>query len=221
MAPTCATRLVLLGPPGAGKGTQADFLSVRLGIPHISTGDILRAEIDRGSALGTSAKAFMDRGELVPDRLMLGVVRDRLAQADSERGFVLDGFPRSVPQADGLDELCGDGRGELRVLSLVVPVDEVVLRLAGRRTCRACGAMFHVAFEPPAIAGVCDRCGGELYQRDDDREDIIKARLEVYRKATEPLLEFYRKRGLLTEVDGLGAASDVTARLAAALEVQA
>jgi adenylate kinase len=206
-------RLVLLGPPGAGKGTQADLLSARLGIPHISTGDMLRAEIDRGSALGKEAKAFMDRGELVPDALMLGMVRERLAKPDCKRGFVLDGFPRSIPQAHGLD-------GSLRVLSLEVPVEEVVRRLAGRRTCKACGTMFHLAFEPPAVPGVCDRCGGELYQREDDREDIIKARLEVYRRATEPLLAFYRERGLLTEIAGLGTTAEVSARLDAALGAQ-
>ena len=219
MEPTSVIRLVLLGPPGAGKGTQADLLSARFRVPHISTGDMLRAEIGRGSELGCEAKAFMDRGELVPDQLMLGVVRERLAKADCERGFVLDGFPRSVPQANGLDAVDFAGVGALRVLSLLVPAAELVRRLAGRRTCRACGAMFHVAFEPPTKDGVCDRCGGALYQRDDDREDIIHARLDVYRKETEPLLAFYRARGLLTEIDGTGSTAEVSARLASALEV--
>jgi adenylate kinase len=215
-----SSQLVLLGPPGAGKGTQADLLSARLQTPHISTGEILRLEVSRGSDLGKRAKSYMDKGDLVPDDLMLGIVRERLSAPDCVAGFVLDGFPRSVPQANGLDGVCARGQGELKVLSLVVPAEEVVRRLAGRRTCKACGAMFHVAFEPPAKAGVCDRCGGELYQREDDREDIITARLEVYRKQTEPLLAFYSKRGVLTDVDGLGTTAEVSARLAAALGAQ-
>jgi adenylate kinase len=210
MAPTSAMRLVLLGPPGAGKGTQADLLSARLGIPHISTGDMLRAEIGRGSALGKEAKAFMDRGELVPDELMLGMVRERLAKPDCKRGFVLDGFPRSIPQAHGLD-------GSLRVLSLEVPAEEVVRRLAGRRTCKSCGTMFHLAFEPPAVSGVCDRCGGELYQRADDREETIEARMEVYDKQSGPLREHFREKGLLREVDGAKSTDEVFEQILGAL----
>lgn len=216
-----SSQLVLLGPPGAGKGTQADLLSERLGTPHISTGDILRAEVSRGTDLGVRAKSFMDRGELVPDELMLGIVRERLSAPDCAAGFVLDGFPRSVPQAVSLDEICGDSLRGLRTVSLVVPTDEVVRRLAERRTCRRCGSMFHLTFEPPARPGICDRCGGELYQREDDREEIIKARLEVYRKETEPLLAFYRNRDALVEVDGTGSTEQVFRRLVSSLGVAA
>lgn len=204
---------MLLGPPGAGKGTQATLLSKHFGIPHVSTGDILRAEVSRGSALGSEAKRFMDKGELVPDGVMLGIVRQRLAQPDSTGGVLLDGFPRSLPQAAGLEEIFAEREQPLRVVSLDVPAAEVVRRLSGRRTCRTCGAMYHLAFEPPAKAGVCDRDGGPLYQRDDDREEIIHARLEVYRKETEPLLDFYRRRSLLREVDGTGTSAEVFRRV--------
>lgn len=163
----------------------------------------------------------MDRGELVPDELMLGIVRERLSAPDCAAGFVLDGFPRSVPQAVSLDEICGDSLRGLRTVSLVVPTDEVVRRLAERRTCRRCGSMFHLTFEPPARPGICDRCGGELYQREDDREEIIKARLEVYRKETEPLLAFYRNRDALVEVDGTGSTEQVFRRLVSSLGVAA
>ena len=204
---------MLLGPPGAGKGTQATLLSKHYGIPHVSTGEILRAEVSRGSALGNEARRFMDKGELVPTDIMLGIVRKRLAQPDSAAGVLLDGFPRSLPQAAGLEEIFAEREQPLRVLSLDVPAAEVVRRLSGRRTCRTCGAMYHLDFEPPAKAGVCDHDGGPLYQRDDDREEIVHARLEVYRKETEPLLDFYRRRGLLREVDGTGTSADVFQRV--------
>ena len=212
---------MLLGPPGAGKGTQAALLSEHFTVPHISTGAILRSEIAAASDLGLRAKALMDKGELVPDHVMLGIIRERLKAADCASGFLLDGFPRSVPQANGLEEILAASARKLGVVSLVVPPKEVVRRLAGRRTCRSCGAMFHVAFEPPAKTGVCDRCGGELYQRDDDREEIVEARLEVYRKATEPLLAFYRDRGLILDVDGIGSTGDVFGRVVSALEARA
>jgi adenylate kinase len=211
----------LLGPPGAGKGTQAELLSARLGTPHISTGDILRGEIARESELGQRAKSFMDRGELVPDDLMLGIVRERLGAPDCLAGFVLDGFPRSVPQAAILDEICGNSTQGLRAVSLEVPTDELVRRLAERRTCRRCGAMYHLSFEPPARPGICDKCGGELYQRDDDREEIITARLQVYRQATEPLLAFYREREALLPVEGTGSTEQVFGRIVASLGIAA
>jgi len=217
-----SSKLVLLGPPGAGKGTQAELLSARLGTPHISTGDMLRSEISQGTALGVRAKGFMDKGELVPDDLMLGIVRQRLARMDCNEGFVLDGFPRSVPQAVSLDDICGGASpGKLRALSLDVPTDELVRRLTERRTCRKCGAMYHLTFEPPKRPGICDKCGGDLYQRDDDREEIIAARLEVYRKETAPLLTFYRERSALVEVQGTGATEQVFRRVVASLGVPA
>jgi len=216
-----SSQLVLLGPPGAGKGTQADLLSARLRTPHISTGDMLRLEISRGSALGTRARGFMDKGELVPDDLMLGIVRQRLAATDCQEGFVLDGFPRSVPQAVSLDQICGNSMHGLRAVSLEVPIDELVRRLAERRTCRNCGAMYHLSFEPPARPGICDKCSGELYQREDDREEIITARLEVYSKETEPLLAFYRERSALVEVEGIGSTDQVFRRVVASLGVAA
>lgn len=221
MTKAASAQLVLLGPPGAGKGTQAELLSARLGTPHISTGDILRAEIARGSDLGLRAKAFMEKGELVPDDLMLGIVRERLGAPDCASGFVLDGFPRSVPQAVSLDEICGNSTRGLRAVSLEVPTEELVRRLAERRTCRQCGAMYHLSFEPPARPGICNKCGGELYQREDDREEIVIARLKVYREATEPLLEFYRERGALLPVEGTGSTEQVFGRILASLESSA
>lgn len=210
--------LVLLGPPGAGKGTQAEILSAKLGIPHISTGSILREEVSKGSALGAEAKRYMDRGELAPDGLILGIVQERLARDDCREGFLSDGFPRSVPQADGLDRICRDRGWEVQVVSLVVPVENVVERLSGRRTCRSCGALYHLVFDPPARPPTCDRCGGELFQRDDDREEVITARLDVYRRETAPLLEFYGRKGALIHVDGTGSARQVADRVSAGLE---
>jgi len=163
----------------------------------------------------------MDKGELVPDDLMLGIVRQRLAATDCQEGFVLDGFPRSVPQAVSLDQICGNSMHGLRAVSLEVPIDELVRRLAERRTCRNCGAMYHLSFEPPARPGICDKCSGELYQREDDREEIITARLEVYSKETEPLLAFYRERSALVEVEGIGSTDQVFRRVVASLGVAA
>ena len=211
--------LVLLGPPGAGKGTQAGMLSKRLGIPHISTGDILRDEVQRGSELGIKAKQLMDKGDLVPDDVMVGIVRDRVEGPDCADGFILDGFPRSLPQASGLEQF-GESMPALLAISLDVPLDEVVQRLAQRRTCRKCKAMFHRRLNPPKVEGACDRCGGELYQREDDKKDVIQARLGVYQRETEPVLDFYRKRGALVEVQGTGAADKVFERLLAGLGVE-
>lgn len=216
-----ALQLVLLGPPGAGKGTQADFLIRKVAIPHISTGDILRAEARRGSEFGLKARALMERGELVPDELMLGIVEARLGEPDCENGFLLDGFPRSRPQAEALEGIFAHSDGRFIAVCLDVPFDEVVKRLAGRRTCRSCGAMYHEVLGPPKEDGICDRCGGDLYQRDDDHEEVIQARLEIYRRETEPLLSFYEERGQLVRVDGSGTADVVAERLATALGVAA
>lgn len=189
---------------------------------HVSTGDLLRAAVASGSALGVAAKASMDRGELVPDQLVTDMIRDRLATMGSNPSFMLDGFPRTVVQAEALERmLAGRGLPLDHVVSLDVPREELVRRLSGRRTCRACGAMSHVLFDPPRRDGVCDRCGGELYQREDDREETIRARLEVYDRATAPLIAFYKGRGLLRAVDGTGATGAVLDRVLARLELAA
>lgn len=189
---------------------------------HISTGDLLRAATASGSPLGQAAQAYMERGELVPDQLVTDMIRDRLGTMGGAPSFMLDGFPRTVTQAEALETmLAGRGAPLDHVVSLGVPREELVRRLSGRRTCRACGAMFHVDFDPPRRAGACDRCGAELYQREDDREDTIRARLEVYDRATAPLIAFYRGRGLLREVDGTGATADVLDRVMARLELAA
>lgn len=197
-------KLILLGPPGAGKGTQAKMLMDNFGIPQISTGDILRAAVKEGTPMGVKAKAFMDAGQLVPDEVVVGIVRERLQKNDCEKGFILDGFPRTVPQADALREaLSALGRTLDSVVSLDVDVEALVERLTGRRVCRSCGRGFHVKFDSPRIAGRCDFCGGELQQRDDDQEATIRQRLDVYVAQTSPLVEYYRKSGLLTVVDGM------------------
>ncbi|GIW40096.1 MAG: adenylate kinase [Candidatus Binatia bacterium] len=201
-------RMVLVGPPGAGKGTQAKMLRERTGLEHLSTGDLLREAVRRNTPLGAEAKAYMDRGRLVPDRLVARLVEERISS--SPDGFVLDGYPRSVAQAAMLDEfLERAGRPLTHVVSVEVPAEDLVTRLGGRRTCRECGAVFHVRFAPPRTPGVCDRCGGALYQREDDREETVRARLEVFEKETSPVLEFYRRRGLLRSVDGRKAPDEV------------
>lgn len=206
-------RLVLVGPPGAGKGTQAQFIASNLSIPKISTGDIFRANVSGGTELGKLAKEYMDRGDLVPDEVTVAMVRDRLAEDDAQEGFLLDGFPRNVPQAQILNKILAEfGTGLDIVLELVVDEDEVVRRLAGRRTCRSCGKVWHVAFDPPAQEGICDACGGELFQRDDDREETIRHRLEVYQEQTAPLIAFYADEGILVGVDATGPVEEVTQR---------
>jgi adenylate kinase len=197
-------KLILLGPPGAGKGTQAKMLTEQFGIPQIATGDILRAALQAGTPLGVKAKSYMDAGALVPDDVVIGIVRERLQQNDCQTGFILDGFPRTVAQADALQAtLVALDRRLDRVVSLKVNADELVERLIGRRTCRSCGRGYHVRFDPPRAADRCDACGGELFQRDDDREETIRKRLAVYDQQTAPLIDYYRSAALLTELDGM------------------
>ena len=211
-------RLVLVGPPGAGKGTQAQFIASHFAVPKISTGDIFRANVSEGTDLGLEAKKYMDAGDLVPDEVTIGMVTERLTHEDATEGFLLDGFPRTVHQAEVLDELlAAEGAAVDVVLELVVDDDEVVRRLSGRRTCRRCGHVWHLDFDPPATAGQCDRCGGELFQRDDDSEDTIRHRLEVYADQTSPLIGYYGDRGLLRGVDAAGPVEDVTERAINAL----
>jgi adenylate kinase len=205
-------RVILLGPPGAGKGTQATRIAEDFGIPHISTGDILRANVREGTALGVEAKRFMDAGDLVPDEVIIGMVGDRLTEPDAAEGFLFDGFPRTVPQAVALEELLVGRETPLDVvLRLAVAKDEVVERLTGRRTCSQCGRIFHLRFDPPAEANRCDDCNGELQQRDDDTEDVVLNRLEVYASQTEPLEHFYWERGLLRDVEAIGTPDEVFA----------
>ncbi|MEW9528957.1 adenylate kinase [Microbispora sp. NPDC049125] len=211
-------RVVLVGPPGAGKGTQAQFIASHLSIPKISTGDIFRANVSGGTELGKLAKEYMDRGDLVPDEVTVAMVRDRLSEDDAQEGFLLDGFPRNVPQAEVLKKMLAEfGTALDVVLNLVVEDDEVVRRLAGRRTCRSCGKVWHVLFDPPAVDGVCDACGGELFQRDDDREETIRHRLEVYQEQTSPLIAFYADEGILQGVDATGPVEEITQRAMSAL----
>jgi adenylate kinase len=206
-------RVILLGPPGAGKGTQAVRIAEAFGIPHISTGDIFRENVRGDTDLGREAKRYMDAGELVPDEVVVGMVADRLAQADAVEGFCLDGFPRTVPQAQALEDLLVDRDAPLEVVvRFLVDHDEVVQRLTGRRSCASCGAVYHVEHAPPQQEGICDQCGGELIQRDDDTEDVVLNRLEVYRKQTEPLEHFYWERGLLRDVEAVGEVDAVTER---------
>ncbi|HEY1320818.1 MAG TPA: adenylate kinase [Streptosporangiaceae bacterium] len=206
-------RLVLVGPPGAGKGTQAQFLSSHLSIPKISTGDIFRDNVSHGTALGRRAQAYMERGDLVPDEVTIAMVTDRLADDDTGAGFLLDGFPRNVPQAETLKKMLSawDTRLDV-VLELVVDDDEVVRRLSGRRTCRRCGRVWHTNFDPPSRPGICDDCGGELFQRDDDREETIRHRLEVYQQQTSPLIAFYADEGILLGIDATGPVDEITDR---------
>lgn len=197
-------KLILLGPPGAGKGTQAKILTERFGIPQISTGDILRAAVKEGTPMGVKAKSFMDAGGLVPDEVVIGIVQERLQQPDCVKGFILDGFPRTTAQAEALKQtLVQLGKELNKVVSLEVDVEALVVRLTGRRTCKDCGRGFHVQFDAPKVDGVCDSCGGALVQRDDDREATIRHRLDVYAQQTSPLIAYYRNEGLLASVDGM------------------
>lgn len=211
-------RLVLLGAPGAGKGTQAKILVEKYGIPQISTGDLLRAAVAAGTALGKEAKSYMDRGELVPDSVVLGMVEERLRQDDCKKGFILDGFPRNTKQAEALDSMLSSLNMPLTAaLSVDVPFDELMKRLTGRRTCKACGQMYNIYFSPPKKEGVCDKCGGELFQRDDDKEETIKKRLEVYSAQTAPLIDYYNKKGILKSVQGTGSIDEIFKKVCEAL----
>lgn len=211
--------MILVGPPGAGKGTQAKLLAERSAVPHISSGDLLRSAVKRKTAAGVQAKRFMDRGDLVPDEIILGVVEERLRQPDAANGFILDGFPRTLTQAQALtDMLERMGTQVDSVVSIVVPREELLKRMSGRRTCRDCGALYHIIFDPPANPGMCNKCNGELYQRDDDDEDTILARLEVYERNTAPLLAAYEHSGLLRHVDGVGGQEQVLGRILAQVQ---
>jgi len=213
-------RIILLGPPGAGKGTQAKLLIERLGIPQISTGDMLRAAVKAGTPLGAEAKAYMDRGGLVPDAVIIGLVRERLQVPDCSRGYILDGFPRTAAQAEALETTLKDLHLSLdHALCLEVPSEDLVSRIAGRRTCRNCGAMYHLRFSPSKREGVCDACGGETYQRDDDREETVRQRLLVYEEQTAPLIRFYDGRGLLRRISGTGEIAEIFARMVKSLGV--
>jgi adenylate kinase len=212
-------RLVLLGPPGAGKGTQAQMLAALWGIPQIASGDLLRAVVREDSELGREASGYMERGQLVPDELVLKLVAERLRKPDARNGFILDGFPRNVMQAERL--AAGLERAGLKldkVVAVMLPDEEVVKRISGRRTCENCAAMYHVVFEPPAKADVCDKCGSQLYQREDDAEQTVRARIKVYHAQTQPLLDHYARLKLLVQVDGIGRPDEVEKRIIAALE---
>ena len=211
-------RIVLVGPPGAGKGTQAQFIASHLAIPKISTGDIFRYNVSHGTALGRKAKDYMGRGDLVPDEVTIAMVRDRLSEDDAQEGFLLDGFPRNVPQAETLEKMLSEWETRLDiVLELVVDDDEVVRRLSGRRTCHQCGRVWHVLFDPPARDDTCDDDGSELFQRDDDREETIRHRLEVYQDQTAPLIAYYADQAILLGVDATGPVEEVTERALSSL----
>ncbi|GAA3202445.1 adenylate kinase [Actinocorallia longicatena] len=210
-------RIVLVGPPGAGKGTQAQFIASHLSIPKISTGDIFRANVSGGTELGVLAKQYMDKGDLVPDEVTVAMVRDRIHQEDAVGGFLLDGFPRNVPQAETLNAmLAEDGLHLDRVLQLEVDNEEVIRRLSGRRTCSACQRIWHVEFDE-GRDDVCDDCGGRLFQRDDDKEEVVRHRLDVYEEQTAPIVSFYDKEGILLPIDATGSVEEVTARALGAL----
>ena len=214
--------MVLLGPPGAGKGTQAKLLQERFKACQVSTGDILRKAVAEQTPLGKQAAQYIKQGALVPDPLIVNLVAERLQDKDCEKGFILDGFPRTISQAESLDEiLTRMGLTLDRVLSVQVPHSVIVQRLAGRRTCKGCGALYHLTLDPPDKEGVCDRCGGELYQRDDDREETITARLKVYETQTAPLMNYYRERGLLRDIDGVGKVDEIRSRVIEVLEDRA
>ena len=212
-------RLILVGPPGAGKGTQAVHLASHFSIPHISTGDIFRLNIKGETKLGLHAKSFMDAGNLVPDSVTNEMVADRLTHADAEGGFLLDGYPRNIDQADFLKNVLEKANTPLdAVLEFKLENEEIIKRLSGRRACRGCGATSHVIFEAPKVAGICDACGGELYQRSDDAESVIANRLSVYAEQTEPIINYYKSAGLLKTISAVGEVTDIAARAIAALK---
>ena len=211
-------RLILVGPPGAGKGTQAVHLAAHYGIPHISTGDIFRHNMKNETELGLLAKSYVDRGELVPDSITNEMVKDRLTHADAQEGFLLDGFPRNVLQAEVLRAILAQASTPLdAVLELALEDAEIIARLSGRRTCKNCNASFHVIYEKPAVDGICDKCQGELYQREDDSEAVITRRLEVYAEQTKPIIAFYRSEGLLITIEATGEVGEISQRAISAL----
>jgi adenylate kinase len=214
-------RIVLLGAPGAGKGTQAKKLIDKYGIPQISTGDILRQNVADGTPLGREAKSYMDKGELVPDRVVLGLVEDRLRKDDCKKGYILDGFPRNTAQAEALDKILASlGMSLTGALSVDVPKDDLMKRLTGRRTCKGCGQMYNVYFSPSKNEGICDKCGGALFHRDDDKEETIKRRLDVYDAQTAPLIDYYKKSGILKSVTGVGSIDEIFSKVCSALGVK-
>ena len=211
-------KLILLGPPGCGKGTQAKLLIDTYRIPQISTGDILREAVRKGSPLGLEAKTYMDKGLLVPDSLVIKIIEERLGQSDCEHGFVLDGFPRTVAQAEALDTTLAQREVAIEhVLSIEVDEGALIKRLTGRRSCRRCGESFHIVFNSPKKDGVCDKCQGELYQRDDDKEETIRNRLQVYQSQTAPLINFYKRKGILRSIDGMGSIEEIATRIVTVL----
>lgn len=211
--------LLIMGPPGAGKGTQAEVLVKELQITHISTGDMFRNAIKEGTEMGKKAKEYMDAGQLVPDEVVIGMVKDRLAKPDCQNGFLLDGFPRTVEQARALDETLASLNIKLDgVINIVVPLDKLMVRLTGRRVCRDCGASYHVVFNPPQVEGKCNSCGGELYQRSDDNEESVSTRLKAYEEKTQPLIDYYQAKGLLLNINGDQEISKVLADILAAVK---
>ena len=212
-------QIVLFGPPGAGKGTQAKFISEQYNVPHISTGDILRENVREGTELGKKAKVYMDKGALVPDSVLIDIIKERLQKPDTRRGFLLDGFPRTLPQAESLDEILDDINKKLdAVVNIEVGAQELVKRLSGRLTCRNCGATYNIKTNPPKMDNICDACGGELYQRADDTEDAIRNRIAVYKKQTSPLIDYYKKKGILVDIDGEREIDEVRSDIMKALE---
>lgn len=213
--------LILLGPPGAGKGTQAQMIVERYRIPQISTGDILRAAVKQESPLGNQAKSFMDRGELVPDEVVIGIIDERLRAPDCKAGFILDGFPRTTPQAEALQPILAKiGKGIDHVINIEVEAEELVRRLTGRRTCKNCGGMFHILFHPPRAEGACDRCGGPLYQREDDTEETIRTRLKEYERQTAPLIQYYQNKKLLRSIRGAGGQNQIFEQILRVLDAK-
>jgi adenylate kinase len=212
-------RLVLLGPPGAGKGTQARMLEKRLRAPQVASGDLLRNAVRGRTPLGVEAKRYMDKGALVPDDLVLKLIEERLSQPDAASGFILDGFPRTVAQAQTLDAMLKTGgpRHLDKVIAIMVPDEEIVKRISGRRTCKNCGAMYHLIYDPPRNQNLCNSCNGELYQRDDDAEDTVQMRLDVYAATMRPLMEYYERAGLLKQIDGIGRPEEIQQRIIEAL----
>lgn len=208
-------KLILLGPPGAGKGTQAEILNKKLNIPTISTGNILRAAVKNGTPIGLKAKEYMDAGKLVPDEVIIGVISERLAEADCQNGFILDGVPRTIPQAEALDAM---GIVIDKVVDIEVPDEAITERMSGRRVCPDCGSSFHIVTKQPKVEGICDRCGAELVQRKDDKPETVADRLKVYHDQTEPLKGYYEAAGKLSEVDGIGTVEEIFDRVKAALE---